>query len=87
MTDLPALTGLTVTGEQLLDHTVVRWQTGLPGGSTQQRSDAQRIRERLSARHSAGGPQIAVAGAWFSGTGLAQVIPDARRTAQQILSR
>ncbi|NDK31401.1 protoporphyrinogen oxidase [Nesterenkonia haasae] len=85
--DLPALTGLAVNREQLLDHTVVRWQTGLPGGSTQQRSDAQQVRELLSARQSAAGPGIAVTGAWFAGTGLAQVIPDARRAAQQVLSR
>ncbi|RJN31761.1 protoporphyrinogen oxidase [Nesterenkonia natronophila] len=86
ITDLPALTSIAVSHDQLVDHTVVRWQAGLPGGSPQQRSDAQHIRELLRARHSAEGPRIAVTGAWFSGTGLAQIIPDARRTAQQILA-
>lgn len=85
MADLPELTGVSVSPEQLLDHTVVRWQTGLPGGSTQQRSDAQQIRDLLQARQASQGPRIAVTGAWFSGTGLAQVIPDARRTAHQVL--
>ena len=86
MSDLPELTGVTVSAEQLLDHTVVRWKTGLPGGSVQQRSDAQQIRDLLRARRAAEAPRIAVVGAWFSGTGLAQVIPDARRTARQVLN-
>ncbi|WP_120003592.1 protoporphyrinogen oxidase [Nesterenkonia muleiensis] len=85
--DLPHLTGAPVAGEQIVDRTVVRWQRGLPGGGAAQRGDAEDLKAALAIQGAEGGPQLAAVGSWFAGTGLAQVIPDARAQARELCVR
>lgn len=71
--------------EQIVEARVVRWRRALPGTSPAQ---ARRLREVRSAvaRHNAApgsAPRIHLAGTWFAGTGLARVIPHARRVAAE----
>ena len=82
--DLPLLTGVRIAEEQIMDRAVVRWQRGIPGGGADQRGQAEQLRAALVAQLTEGGPQVAAVGSWFAGTGLAQVIPDARQQAQTL---
>lgn len=91
--DLPLLTGVPLSKADVLDSTVLRWQRALPSTTAGHRQRAtavraalaeQRAQVSLSGQH--GQPKIWTAGTWFAGTGLARVIPDARRTAAEMLS-
>lgn len=90
--DLPALTGVDVEAGQILDAAVVRWPRVLPGASAEHRHRAEQFRRALASQRSASvsgsdhQPQLWAVGGWLAGTGLAQVIPDARATARAILA-
>ncbi|GAA1809891.1 protoporphyrinogen oxidase [Nesterenkonia flava] len=88
MDDVPQLFGLSRTQLEVLDASVVRWDKALPGAATEQRTQAQALRAALAERRAAraaGEPAFYTVGTWFAGTGLAQVIPDARNVAAQVL--
>ena len=91
--DVPALTGVRIGSEQILDTAVVRWKSALAAASAEHRERAAQFRRALAAqREEAGqraeaGPQLWAVGAWLAGTGLSQVIPHARQTAAAILAR
>lgn len=85
--DLPSLTGAAVAPRQLLDAAVVRWQQALPGTSAAQRGRAEEFRSALAAARASGSVKLWAVGAWASGTGLSQVIPDARQAAREILAQ
>lgn len=85
--DLPALTGVPVEPEHVLDAAVVRWGLGLPGASAVHRGRAAEFKRALAEERASGDPTLWAVGAWVTGTGLAQIIPDARHTAQAILGQ
>lgn len=78
LTDLPRLTGTSISPERVLDHTVVRWRRGAASEA------ARSLRESL-ATSAQTGTRIAVVGESYAGTGLAQIIPDAREVIQSLL--
>ena len=84
--DIPALTAVAVTPEQILKSAVVRWQRALPAVSAAHRSRAAQFRQALAQAPGAGTPKLWAVGAWAAGTGLAQVVPDARQTARDLLA-
>lgn len=85
--DFTALTGVPVAPEQILDAAVVRWRRGLPAASAAHRGRAADFRSALAEERASGDPTLWAVGAWVTGTGLAQIIPDARHTAQAILGQ
>jgi oxygen-dependent protoporphyrinogen oxidase len=55
---------------------IARYEQTLPGAAIGQRDAAAAVRRSLAAARG-----IVAVGAWLSGTGLAQVVPDARAQA------
>lgn len=95
--DVGALFGLPIEPEQILETSVIRWRKALPQTSAGHAERIAALRERLAqtsetdaegAGADAGDarPGIHLIGAWFAGTGLARVVPDARAAAATILS-
>ncbi len=69
--------GFRSTPEPVVGSDIARYEQTLPGAAIGQRDAAATVRKRLEAM----GDIVAV-GAWLSGTGLAQVVPDARAQAE-----
>ncbi|GAB3847882.1 protoporphyrinogen/coproporphyrinogen oxidase [Nesterenkonia populi] len=83
--DLP---GGPVAEDQILEAQVVRWRRALPGTSPAQARSLQQVRAAVALHNRRAGrsrqPRLHLAGTWFAGTGLARVIPHARRVAAEI---
>ncbi len=75
-----ALLGVTLQPSRVVGSDLARYEQTLPGASIGQREAAASVRSHLAELDG-----IAAVGAWLSGTGLAQVVPDAR--AQAIIIR
>jgi oxygen-dependent protoporphyrinogen oxidase len=71
-----ALLGVALDPQQVVASDIARYEQSLPGAAIGQRDAAEAVRAKLAA--STG---IVAVGAWLSGTGLAQVVPDARAQA------
>ncbi|MGJ9373542.1 protoporphyrinogen/coproporphyrinogen oxidase [Nesterenkonia sp. CF4.4] len=88
--DVGALFGVPIEPEQILESSVIRWRKALPQTSAGHAERITALRERLAATSGAEAgearPGIHLIGAWFAGTGLARVVPDARAAAATILS-
>ncbi|WP_300344247.1 protoporphyrinogen oxidase [Nesterenkonia sp.] len=84
--DIGALMGVPIAPGEILDAAVVRWQRGLPGAARQRMDAARSLRSRLQQAESSAGMRVTAAGAWFAGTGFAQIIPDARQAAAALLN-
>lgn len=100
--DLGLLFGLPIEPEQILEAGVIRWRKALPQTSAGHAERIAALRTRLAEHSaqeatadgtSAHGTSadraprdIHMIGAWFAGTGLARVVPDARAAAATILS-
>jgi oxygen-dependent protoporphyrinogen oxidase len=64
---------------QVVGSDIARYEQTLPGAAIGQRDAADEVRAQLA---EVGG--IAAVGAWLSGTGLAQVVPDATAQAELV---
>ncbi len=71
-----ALLGVSLDPSQVVASDIAKYEQSLPGAAIGQREAAAAVRTRLEAA-----PGIVAVGAWLSGTGLAQVVPDARAQA------
>ncbi|MGQ7786414.1 FAD-dependent oxidoreductase [Nesterenkonia sp. PF2B19] len=78
--DVGTLCGIGGLGDRVAEADVVRWEKALPQATA---GHARRIR---GMRGELAGSAVSVVGSWFSGTGLARVVPDARATAAEILA-
>ncbi|MDZ5076304.1 protoporphyrinogen oxidase [Nesterenkonia sp. HG001] len=78
--DVATLFELPQLGEQVLEADVVRWEKALPQASAGHARRIRGLREELA------DSAVSVVGSWFAGTGLARVVPDARRAAAEILA-
>jgi oxygen-dependent protoporphyrinogen oxidase len=74
-----ALLGVTIDPSQVVGFDIARYEQSLPGAAIGQRDAAETARARLAKE-----PGIVAVGAWLSGTGLAQVVPDARAQAETV---
>ncbi|EXF25959.1 protoporphyrinogen oxidase [Nesterenkonia sp. AN1] len=97
--DIGALFGIPIDADQILEASVIRWRKALPQSSAGHAERITALRERLAEASAAGSAQESTAvqpsgerrpglhmiGAWFAGTGLARVVPDARAAAVTIL--
>jgi oxygen-dependent protoporphyrinogen oxidase len=79
--DAAVLLGTPIGVDQLVDHAVTSWETGLPHARPGHRRRVAKVRRELAAT-----PGLLACGAWLAGTGLAAVVADARLTATQVLS-
>lgn len=77
LAEASALLGIPLDAAELVGSDIARYEQTLPGAAIGQRAAAAALRERLKAA-----PGIVAVGAWLSGTGLAQVVPDARAQAE-----
>jgi len=100
--DLGLLFGLPIEPEQILEAGVIRWRKALPQTSAGHAERIAALRTRLAEHSAQGASadgtsaegtsaqgaprDIHMIGAWFAGTGLARVVPDARAAAATILS-
>lgn len=75
--DASAILGIAVPEPIAADR--VRWEQAQPSSSVGARALQRRVRDAV-----AGEPTLEVVGAWIAGTGLAQVVPDAREAALRI---
>lgn len=76
LSEAAALLGVALDSSQVVGSDIARYEQTLPGAAIGQKDAADSVRARL-----AGLTGIAAVGAWLSGTGLAQVVPDARAQA------
>lgn len=81
VSEASALFGVDLDGVDVAGSDLARYEQTLPGAAMGQRDAASAVRAALEAT-----PGIVAVGAWLSGTGLAQVVPDAR-TQAEILRR
>jgi oxygen-dependent protoporphyrinogen oxidase len=79
LTEASALLGVPLERRQLLGSDIARYEQTLPGAAIGQPDAAADVRRRLQGRSG-----IVAVGAWLSGTGLAQVVPDARAQAETL---
>ncbi|MDM7830020.1 protoporphyrinogen/coproporphyrinogen oxidase [Cellulomonas edaphi] len=79
LADASALLGVRLAPESVVAHATVRWTQALPRPSSAHRDWVASLRSALAAV-----PDVAVAGAWVAGNGLAAVIPDARLAARSL---
>lgn len=90
--DVGALFGVPIEPAQILEASVIRWRKALPQTSAGHAERIAALRARLAEQPAAGvhagvsAPVLHMTGAWFAGTGLARVVPDARATAAAILN-
>ncbi|GAA1156881.1 protoporphyrinogen oxidase [Nesterenkonia sandarakina] len=94
--DVGSLFGVPIEPEQIVEASVIRWRRSLPQTSAGHAERIAALRDRLAQTSRAGAPQdpgsgvrlpeIHMIGAWFAGTGLARVVPDARAAAATILA-
>jgi oxygen-dependent protoporphyrinogen oxidase len=82
LAEASALLGVPLEREQVLGSDIARYEQTLPGAAIGQRDAATAIRRRLEATSG-----LVAVGAWLSGTGLAQVVPDARAQAEILRRR
>ena len=78
LAEASALLGVELGASHLVGSDIAHYEQTLPGAAIGQREAATAVRARLSP--AARG--IVAVGAWLSGTGLAQVVPDARAQAE-----
>ncbi|MBO0594383.1 protoporphyrinogen oxidase [Nesterenkonia sp. E16_7] len=97
--DVGALFGIPIEADQILEASVIRWRKALPQSSAGHAERITALRERLTEASAASPakettavqpagerrPGLHMIGAWFAGTGLARVVPDARAAAVTIL--
>jgi oxygen-dependent protoporphyrinogen oxidase len=77
LAEAAALLGTPLDATQVAGSDLARYEQTLPGAAIGQRDAATAVRVRLRALRG-----IVAVGAWLSGTGLAQVVPDARAQAE-----
>ncbi|TFD49864.1 FAD-dependent oxidoreductase [Cryobacterium frigoriphilum] len=77
--DAATLLGVTLEAGQVRGFARTEWRDALSPATIGARERAFRVREVVNAA-----PDLAIAGAWLSGTGLASVIPDAMAAAARI---
>jgi len=77
VSEASALLGVDLDPRNVAGSDIARYEQTLPGAAIGQRDAATAARARLDAT-----PGIVAVGAWLSGTGLAQVVPDARAQAE-----
>jgi len=80
LADASVLLGTPLTGADVVGHATVRWTQALPRPSAAHRDWVAAARSALADQ-----PDVAVAGAWVAGNGLAAVIPDAQAAARSLL--
>ncbi|MDO5672640.1 MAG: FAD-dependent oxidoreductase [Actinomycetaceae bacterium] len=73
------LLGVDITPDSLLDSRVINWSGTMHVSTPQAVEVAARMREILD-----GVSALSISGAWFAGSGLAAVIPDALRTGETL---
>ncbi|WP_218220556.1 FAD-dependent oxidoreductase [Nesterenkonia sp. Act20] len=95
--DVGALFGVAIEPAQILEASVTRWRKALPQTSAGHADRIAALRARLAEQPAASAadqaertpgtrsPRLHMTGAWFAGTGLARVVPDARAVAASIL--
>ncbi|RHA43754.1 protoporphyrinogen/coproporphyrinogen oxidase [Cellulomonas rhizosphaerae] len=80
LADASTLLGTPLAEADVIGHATVRWTQALPRPSAAHRDWVAAVRSALADQ-----PDVAVAGAWVAGNGLAAVIPDARAAARSML--
>ena len=78
--DASTLLGVALSPAQVVASARVAWSQALPRPSASHSTMVARVRLAV-----AGVPGLAVCGAWVAGNGLASVVPDARRAAEDLL--
>lgn len=78
--DVGTLFGIEALGDHVVEADVVRWRNTLPQVS------ADHVRRVHQVRSSLVDLPVSVTGGWFAGTGLARVVPDARKVAREVLA-
>ena len=78
--DASTLLGVALSPAQVVASARVAWSQALPRSSASHSTMVARVRVAV-----AGVPGLAVCGAWLAGNGLASVVPDARRAAEDLL--
>jgi oxygen-dependent protoporphyrinogen oxidase len=79
LTDAATLLGVALEAGQVRAFARTEWRDALSPATIGARERAFRVREAVNAA-----PDLAITGAWLSGTGLASVIPDAMGAAARI---
>lgn len=83
--DIAVLFGIPGLGEAVQEADVVRWRRAVPLSGPEHAGRAAELRRRLTVTSGPHGERLHAVGAWFAGTGLSKVVPDARRTAAEVL--
>ncbi|MDO5535320.1 MAG: FAD-dependent oxidoreductase [Propionibacteriaceae bacterium] len=79
LADASVLLGVDLAEDQVAGHTIVHFPNSLPP-----QTPAHRVRVRELADRLADLPGLAITGAWYAGNGLAAVVADAARVANEL---
>jgi oxygen-dependent protoporphyrinogen oxidase len=78
LSDVSALLNIPLAASDVDAFTRIRWTNALPYATVGQRERIQRVRDGVGSVEG-----LEVTGSWLAGTGLASVVPDARRAAER----
>ncbi|MDN6479856.1 MAG: FAD-dependent oxidoreductase [Acidipropionibacterium jensenii] len=78
--DAAALTGVSLRADQVVDSQIIHWTGALAPTTPETRSWVQGLHSRIADQQGLG-----LTGAWASGSGIAALVPHARRTAERLV--
>lgn len=79
LADASTLLGVDLSADRLDDHQTIHWSGALAPTTPATRAWVQGLHEQLT-----GVPGVGLTGAWASGSGIAALVPHARRTASEL---
>ncbi|EGF70323.1 protoporphyrinogen/coproporphyrinogen oxidase [Cutibacterium acnes] len=85
LTDASVLLGVDLSAEQVVDSQIIHWTGSLAPTTPQARAWRDGLHRQLEVFNQSGQGRIGLVGSWASGSGIAALVPQARRTVRQLV--
>lgn len=85
LTDASVLLGVDLSAEQVVDSQIIHWTGSLAPTTPQARAWRDGLHRQLEVLNQSGQGRIGLVGSWASGSGIAALVPQARRTVRQLV--
>ena len=85
LADASVLLGVDLSAEQVVDSQIIHWTGSLAPTTPQTRAWRDGLHRQLEALNQSGRGRIGLVGAWASGSGIAALVAQARRTVRQLV--
>ena len=85
LADASVLLGVDLSAEQVVDSQIIHWTGSLAPTTPQARAWRDGLHRQLEVLNQSGQGRIGLVGSWASGSGIAALVPQARRTVRQLV--